>query len=77
MTIETKYNIGDEVWVNHFGGSCVRATVKRIKISIPAISCKQIRYLVQLYNENPHVTYCHYEDEADIFPTKEEFRKRL
>ena len=74
MTIETKYNIGDEVWLVRGG----RARVGHIE------SACFHRFMVmgELYTR---ITYdissegqrLYHVNEIDIFPTKEEFLKNL
>ena len=66
MTIETKYNIGDEVW-HRFVGNDIKTTVRNIKIDykgIPTYYCDFFLSVVAFR-------------EADLFPTKEELLKSL
>lgn len=69
MTIETKYNIGDEVWFFAEGEPC--------NMEILAISVEKykdncfIRYMLS-DNGFPFELY-----EQDLFPTKEELIKSL
>lgn len=65
MTIETKYNIGDEVWV-----SCGENILKgRIIEKNPKLYFVRILYL-----GNPYILE---RNEDDLFPTKEELLKSL
>ena len=68
MTIETKYNIGDEVWA-----MCLNRpttfTVRKIYVIKDDIDLK-VQYLVGT------CTSTHYY-EQDLFPTKEELLKSL
>lgn len=65
MTIETKYNIGDEVWYlfnNHVG-----------MIAKIVLICVGIDMKVRYRCDNSH----NYFFENDLFPTKEELLKSL
>ena len=71
MIIETKYNIGDEVWVVS-DGTPTRGKVKWIDIHIGRLGREKIievRYQVLSY-ETPY-------SEGLVFPTKEELIKSL
>jgi radical SAM superfamily enzyme YgiQ (UPF0313 family) len=71
MTIETKYNIGDEVWVVS-DGAPTQGKVKWIDIHVGRLGEEQItevRYQVLSY-ETPY-------SEGLVFPTKEELIKSL
>ena len=71
MTIETKYNIGDEVWVD-VNGTPTQGKVKWIDIHIGRLGGEQIitvRYQVLSY-ETPY-------SEGLVFPSKEELLKSL
>lgn len=63
MTIETKYNIGDEVWVKTYSGKvyCNRIT---------GIHIKQGLIVYSLFNFADRT-------EQELFPTKEELLKSL
>lgn len=66
MTIETKYNIGDEVW-HRFVGNDIKTTVRNIKIDykgIPTYYCDFFLSVVAFREE-------------ELFPTKEELIKSL
>ena len=64
MTIETKYNIGDEVWFTTNSRQPVKAKITKIYIDGES----QCRYLFDEYV--PRL-------ERDLFPTKEELLKSL
>ena len=68
MTIETKYNIGDEVWFTSFK-SPRRARVCGMSIYIT--KCGEISFV---YGLNDKDVYWH-KLEQDLFPTKEELLK--
>ena len=71
MTIETKYNVGDEVWVMS-DGKPTKGNVKWIDIHIGRLGKEQIievRYQVLSY-DTPY-------SEGLVFPTKEELLKSL
>lgn len=61
MTIETKYNIGDEVWYNVVGN---------------AVKDKVVAIERGLYRCTFYMTTAHFRDE-ELFPTKEELLKSL
>ncbi len=72
MTIETKYNIGDEVWVEYY--------MKPTKMVVESLlfvkdaEIEKIMYSVV----NPDDRREFYDaDESEIFPTKEELLKSL
>lgn len=64
MTIETKYNIGDEVWF-HFCGQIESGIIACIEI----YSHSEIFYRMKVN--------CVAFAESDLFPTKEELLKSL
>lgn len=66
MTIETKYNIGDEVWYS-MGGYAFSNTVIGIHILNKGI----IMYDIRFYH-----THCTLAENA-VFPTEEELLKSL
>lgn len=74
MTIETKYNIGDEVW-----------TVKGGKARVGHIQSLCFHKFMVLGNLHARMTYdvssdeqiLYHIDEIDLFPTKEELLKSL
>ena len=71
MTIETKYNIGDEVWVMS-DGKPTQGKVKWIDVHIGRLGEEQIidiRYQVLSY-DTPY-------SESVLSPTKEELLKSL
>lgn len=67
MTIETKYNIGDEVWYKGFK-EIFHDRISNIRIDVDCIGEIQIYY--ELWGS---VT----KDEYKLFPTKEELLKSL
>ena len=74
MTIETKYNIGDEVWVIKGG----RARVGHIQsLCFHHYLCVGDVYTRMSYDVSTEgERLCHI-NEIDIFPTKEELLKSL
>lgn len=69
MKIETKYNVGDEVWATNFGHQ-LRGLVSEINISVSRVGVMFI-YMVCFGGRPIAVT------ESDLFPTKEELLKSL
>ena len=73
MTIETKYNIGDEVWcsycrIKQFIIEGVRVTTKDVKkFCIKRFTETVIEYLID----------GEWVEESDLYPTKEELPKSL
>ena len=67
MTIETKYNIGDEVWYKGFK-EIFHDRISDIRICVDCLGEISIYY--ELWND---VT----KDEVKLFPTKEELLKSL
>lgn len=85
MTIETKYNIGNEVWtIGHKNG-----TFEIVKCRIAGIEIKKhssisiIRYKLQVIigdNDDGLLAGCYMQDlylEEKLYPTKEELLKSL
>lgn len=75
MTIETKYNIGDEVWIE-FANYPTQGTIKSIDISVHVeykniISIQNVTYDIRVGD----CIFTFYE--RGIFPTKEELLKSL
>lgn len=75
MKIETKYNIGDEVWIE-FANSPTKGTIKSIDISARVeykniISIQNVSYDIRVGN----CIFTFYEH--GIFSTKEELLKSL
>lgn len=72
MTIETKYNIGDEVWVEWF-----TTPTKRVVESLLFVKDTEIEKI--MYSVvNPDDRREFYDaDESELFPTKEELLKSL
>ena len=71
MTIETKYNIGDEVWVNVLDEPC-NFIVKGIRFVCDRFHKRIIYFLLE---EGECVLI--FLDEKELFPTKEELLKSL
>jgi hypothetical protein len=67
MAIETKYNIGDEVWYKGFE-EIFHDRISNIRIEADCLGEIHINY--ELWND---VT----KDECQLFPTKEELLKSL
>lgn len=72
MTIETKYNIGDEVW-GIPNGKSVRFTIERISVKVYANGHKSISYEYDDANDDRIYRLPEYM----VFPTKEELIKSL
>lgn len=72
MTIETKYNIGDEVWCNPFG-TIQQAIIIASNVYFDAFS-KLICYNVKIIDEEERYYRL---AERHLFPTKEELLKSL
>lgn len=77
MTIETKYNIGDAVWVI-MNNKAQHLRIEEIKVSIgeAAISEDGILSICE-YKLSYSVGWGNWCKESDIFPTKEELLKSL
>lgn len=71
MTIETKFNIGQEVW--GFNGKPVNFTIKRIFIRVHKVSGIKISYEWDDANDDRIYRLPEYM----VFSTKEELLKRL
>lgn len=69
MTIETKYNIGDEVWYKS-SKEIFQDTICEIKVNIDCFGEAYIHYKLW---DTPDVL----KEENDIYPTKEELLKNL
>lgn len=89
MTIETKHNIGDEVWVM-YENKPTRLTIGGINISVSKgrLELDRARAVIMYYMEpfemNPikmsdavYIPYNRIYNENDVFPTKEELLKSL
>lgn len=70
MTIETKYNIGDEVWFNSLGHH-IKGKVDEINISVLIDGSVHILYSIEKSG------YCFERHNDDLFSTKEELLKSL
>ena len=74
MTIETKYNVGDEVWFAS-GGKEMEGYIEYLRINYECgrrEECKVESYTVRGYNDILYVIYA-----ENLFPTKEELLKSL
>ena len=72
MTIETKYNIGDEVWFDCMGNH-IKAEINEINIIVEFDNSVVVQYLICIDNEK----YYWERNEDDVYPTKEELLKSL
>ena len=70
MTIETKYNIDDEVWVKNYFNEPFKMKVLEIYIEVTKI-CKIYKY--KLANGTATI----FRNQNELFPTKEELLKSL
>lgn len=66
MTIETKYNIGDEVWFGSLGFS-KRATISEIKICVMIDGDIRIEYYIEKNG------YCWQRNEHELSPPKKNY----
>lgn len=69
MTIETKYNIGDEVWFL-YNREPVNKDIRAIKTG----TSRRLQYIKYVFRENE---LSFEKDESELFPTKEELLKSL
>lgn len=74
MIIETKYNIGDEVWLM-YENMAVSASVTDIHIEVSETTWCGLRAECYYKIKSPHFTKESHE--SRIFPTKEELLKSL
>lgn len=73
MKIETKYDIGQEVWLNHFKEMSI-ARISHIDIYVDKYgSVKPMYWIVIPPSDTPIFKY----EEKELFPTKEELLKSL
>ena len=72
MTIETKYNIGDEVWVDFFMKP-TRMIVKSIEFRKDENTESTSYFVVNIHDRRE----CCDANECELFPTKEELLKSL
>ena len=70
MTIETKYNIGDEVWIKNCFNEPSKLEVLEVYVEVTKI-CKICKY--KLFNGQATV----FRNQNELFPTKEELLKSL
>lgn len=68
MTIETKYNIGDEVWFRSPSGKIVRDQITVVWMIRVMPHEQEVWYQLQRYTHRK---------ESQLFPTKEELLKSL
>lgn len=71
MKIETKFNIGDWVWYMR-SKSLANTKVNEIKIMVDRDGKIEIEYAVVLRYEDSNMTEWNYENEEDVFATKQE-----
>ena len=89
MTIETKYNVGDEVWVM-YNNKPTRLTIAAVDINIlrgrlELDRCRvEVIYYIEPFELDPsrmsnseYIPYNRSYREKDVFPTKEELLKSL
>ena len=77
MTIETKYNIGDRVWVI-MNDRVAHAIIEAIEISVGKALCSEDGKLsISEYKYKYSVGYGNWYNESLLFPTKEELLKSL
>ena len=70
MTIETKYNIGDDVWLL-YNNKAVSSRIFRIEVKVDLHLSARIKY----YLSGSDIAEFYSEDK--LFPTKEELLKSL
>lgn len=77
MTIETKYNIGDEVWVRgNYGRGIIQCEVQDLRATAVFLApIPTIEYTLRYCNKGK-LKLLHRLEE-NVFPTKEELSKRL
>ena len=77
MTIETKYNIGDEVWTyGDYHKGVISGQIQDLKVTFGFLDITPtIEYMIRrvLHGE----LKLHYRLEQNLFPTKEELLKSL
>lgn len=73
MTIETKYNIGDEVWIKgNYGKGIVKGEIQDLRAtSVFLDPSATIEYTIRSVMQNGKLKLFHRLEE-DVFPTKEE-----
>lgn len=77
MTIETKYDIGQAVWVI-MNNKAQHLRIEKIEASIDkAMITEDGNFLISKYTFLYSVGYDNWYKENDIFPTKEELLKSL
>lgn len=77
MTIETKYNIGDAVWVIA-NDRVQHLRIEAIKVSIgKTMITEDGDFSISEYKTSYSVGWGNWYKESDIFPTKEELLKSL
>ena len=77
MTIETKYNIGDEVWFMEDNKACSRV-IEAINVTHYGENLTILRYGYYLHPESSDERlYWLDQHERDLYPNKEELLKSL
>ena len=77
MKFETKYNIGDEVWVIHDNEVC-RTEITDINIRIVGkVFVESPRYVSAIHSVEYMLNRGYWVAEHKLFPTKEELLKSL
>ena len=77
MTIETKYNIGDEVWFMDEKGRIKSDIIHAISYSHWDSSFSLEEEIELQYNFNIPIGRKSWYEESELFPTKEELLKSL
>ena len=77
MTIETKYNIGDEVWTyGDYHKGCITGEIQDLKATSVFLDITPtIEYTIRRVINGK--VKLHHRLEQDLFPTKEELLKSL
>lgn len=76
MTIETKYNIGDEVWFM-YDNKATTMTIEYIEVTCAFKSNKHGDYVREIKVTYLDIAASHRLSEHKLFPTKEELLKSL
>lgn len=78
MTIETRYNIGDEVWIyKDYKKGIIQGQVQDLRAtSVFLCRTPTIEYTIRYVNNRGNLKLFHRLEE-NVYPTKEELLKRL
>jgi len=74
MTIETKFNIGDEVWFMH-NNKPLKVNIRVVNFSFETKA--SIKYLVSSKNQKINDEYSIFVWEKDLFPSKQDLLNSL